>query len=268
MSGGFDKLKDIGAQKIHEKTHIAKQHVQAILHESFDGMSRVQFLGFISILERDYSIELDDLRAKGLNSLQSSSILAQSHSVFITPKEKKNNKMRYLLTALFVFVIAVSITMMNDSSQMEDEIQHIDNTTIENTMSTIEPIENINQEMQDMNASLEDNSSAVDVNETVAAVAEKVIVKSLKILPTVSLWMGYIDLATHEKYQKLFSDELVLDTDKNWLLYLGHGNIKIEVDGEIAEYQENKNLRFLYKDGILKKIDTEEFMSLNKGRKW
>ena len=69
MSSGLEKLRSIGAQKIHEQTHIARQHAQALLHESFDDMSRIHFLGFISILEREYSVDLSDLKAKAVKSL-------------------------------------------------------------------------------------------------------------------------------------------------------------------------------------------------------
>ena len=95
MSDGLDKLKAIGAQKIHEKTHIARIHVQAILHNSFEGITKIQFLGFISILEREYSVKLDELKARGLEyfggetSQESDDI--EPH-VFVTPKKKKSFK--------------------------------------------------------------------------------------------------------------------------------------------------------------------------------
>lgn len=52
VNEGFEKLGTIGAQKINEKTHISKYHVQALLHNNFDDMTKIQFLGFVSILER------------------------------------------------------------------------------------------------------------------------------------------------------------------------------------------------------------------------
>ena len=61
MSEGFEKLKKIGAQKIYEKTHIARANVEYILSKSFDKLPKVQFRGFISILERDYGLDLQDV---------------------------------------------------------------------------------------------------------------------------------------------------------------------------------------------------------------
>lgn len=63
MSSDLEKLKEIGAQKIFEQTHITKEHIQAILHKSFEGLTKVQFQGFVSILEREYQVDLKDLKS-------------------------------------------------------------------------------------------------------------------------------------------------------------------------------------------------------------
>ncbi len=105
MSDGFDKLKEVGAQAIHEKTHITREHVQAILHDSFEGMNKVQFLGFISILERDYAVNLNDLKIRGLDYfLNITSKNQQNSSVFIETKSKAKNT-PYIIMALLVLVI-------------------------------------------------------------------------------------------------------------------------------------------------------------------
>ena len=91
MSDGLNKLRGIGAQKIHELTHIARQHVQAVLHETFDDMNKIQFLGFVSILEREYGVDLSDLKAKGQEFYAGeSSKLHQETKVFVSPKKKKS----------------------------------------------------------------------------------------------------------------------------------------------------------------------------------
>jgi len=64
MAENLDKLRAVGAQKIHEQTHISLKYIDAILYESFEGMQKVQLMGFISILEREYHVDLSDLRAQ------------------------------------------------------------------------------------------------------------------------------------------------------------------------------------------------------------
>ena len=55
---GIETLREIGSQKISEQTHIAKKFVEDILNENFDSMNKIQFAGFISILEREYGVDL------------------------------------------------------------------------------------------------------------------------------------------------------------------------------------------------------------------
>jgi len=92
--------------------------------------------------------------------------------------------------------------------------------------------------------------------------------KSLKIIPNIKVWVGYIDLQTYKKYQKIVSDELVLDPEKNWILVCGHGDLNIEANSEIHEFKDKNNLKFSYIDGVLKKITYNEFKNLNRGNKW
>ena len=58
---GLEKLREIGTHKIFERTHIAKKFVEDILNENFSSMNRVQFAGFLSILEREYNLDLHEL---------------------------------------------------------------------------------------------------------------------------------------------------------------------------------------------------------------
>ena len=82
------------------------------------------------------------------------------------------------------------------------------------------------------------------------------------------MWLGYVDLATYKKGQKIFSDEFSLDPSKDWILAFGHGRINIEINGIIKKFENPKNIRFSYIDGELKEISLEEFKGLNKGRRW
>jgi len=91
---------------------------------------------------------------------------------------------------------------------------------------------------------------------------------SFKIIPTHEVWLGYIDLETYEKGQKIFLDEFSLDPSKDWLLAFGHGHISIEINGIIKKYEIKKNVRFLYKNRELKEVNYEEFKSLNRGSGW
>ena len=88
MSEALERLQKLGAQKIYEDTHIPIKHVQAILHESFEGFSKVQFLGFISILEKEYSLELQELHEKGAEYFVEKNISTEGDSLFISQQKR------------------------------------------------------------------------------------------------------------------------------------------------------------------------------------
>ena len=225
MSKGLDKLQEIGAQKIHENTHISREHVQALLHGSFDDFTKIQFLGFISILERDYEIDLDELKERGLEHFDDKNeVDKEDAGVFIAPTKRKSYKKIYIAVVVLVFLFAIIYTAITPSSESV-KVQAIDNTIIENAKNNIVEVQEINTTIEDSNISEEEPF----VQE------EQAVEKSLKVIPKVKLWMGYIDLATYKKYQKLFTDELELDPSKEWLFSLGHGNVSFEIDGELKE---------------------------------
>ncbi len=268
MSSGLDKLKDIGAQKIYEQTHISKEHVQAILHESFDGLNKVQFLGFISILEREYATELSDVKSKGLSFFEQLPKYNKKDEsdIFISSRESKNNTKIYVAIAVILILMAALYFTINDSFKSEE---NIDNSLIQSAKEKVQQKnqildDNLEKETKDINVSQED----IIVPKEEVKIEEEVVVDSLKIFPKSKLWMGYIELNTNRHYQKIFDDSIELDTAKDWLLLLGHGSVKIEVNGEIKEFNNKGNLRFLYQNSHLKDITTEEFKELNKGKKW
>ena len=125
---------------------------------------------------------------------------------------------------------------------------------------------------QEINTSKEKIIQEVVVEESVL-IEEKpeeknVAVTSFTIKPKIKVWLGYVDLNTHKKYQKTFEDEFSLDPSKDWLLAFGHGHVNILINGVKKEYKIKKNVRFFYKDGELKEISLEEFKELNKGDRW
>ncbi len=265
MNEDFQKLKDIGAQKIHEATHISKQHIQSILNESFENMSKVQFLGFISILEREFNVQLDDLKERGKEYFGGASLEQEEEEpkVFVAPAQKKNYTKLYIGIAAVIFLFVAIFTLSNISSSSNDEIiESLDNSNIETAQQAIvAPTQENNLSLQSSN---DENISEVSMEEP----QEKAVVKSLNVIPKVKLWMGYIDLSDYKKYQKLTAEEFSLDPQKEWLMSLGHGYVTFEIDGKLYEYNEKKNVKFHYIDGEIEKISAQEFKRLNRGNKW
>ena len=265
MSEELDLLREIGAQKIYEDTHISLKHAQSVIHESFEGLTKVQFLGFISILEREYNQDLSALKEKGLLYFGDENLQGISHtSVFVETKKEKSLAPIYILVALFVFILVAYFTIGNNLSEATPV--KIDNTVI------VIAQKNINPAAYESN-STDSNTTYEDKNETIAlVVVEELevieVAPSLKIIAKSKLWIGYIDKTENIKKQTIIKEFLELDPSKEWLLSLGHGNVDIAINGELQEFNSANNMRFLYKNGELKKLTFRDFKILNEGRIW
>jgi len=270
MSEGLIKLQEIGVQKISEQTHISKQHIQSLMQENFEALNKVQFLGFVSIIEREYELDLSALKEKGLKFYGEVESVKPA-SVFIERKSQKSSKGIYILVAFVIFIVAIyynvdfaKIDIDVNATQVESVTQEIKTLVEANVSEVNSSVPETNQNVisdTEMNtsASLQSVSSDEKVQNTS---------NSLKIFTETKLWFGYIELNTDNKTQKVFSGELDLDSKKDWLLLFGHNNIEIELNGEKQKFEKSKNVQFLYQDGVLTQISLDEFKKLNKGNKW
>ncbi len=259
MNDDFNKLKDIGAQKIHEATHIARVHIEDFLHKNFDAMNKIQFMGFVSILEREYSVDLSELKSEASEYYETKPPKKKKEDgvkVFVA-KKKRNLVPLYLAIVLIIFVVFVTSTF-KDTNNSASVVDKVDNTLIESAKNNITVTIKENNETNITKAEPEKPIEKTDGSEII----------SFKIIPEHELWLGYIDLSTFEKDQKLFSDELSLDPNKDWLLTLGHGYISIEINGIIKKFTNPKTARFSYINKELKELSFKEFKSLNRGNEW
>ena len=267
MSEALERLKDIGAQKIYEDTHITVEHVQAILYESFEGMNKVQFSGFVSIIEREYGEDLSDVRSHGISyfnekDVQKSPI--RDDALFKAPSSKKSLVTIYLLGAIVLFIIAIIYTMQSANKSMDKAIQ--EHQVVQNVKQNI--VADVNT--SETNSSDENKSVVSDTNSTKSTqiVTPKAITHTLKIIARTKVWLGYINVVTNQRYQKTFVGELELDPAKEWLLYFGHGYIDIMIDGKKEKFNSKNTLRLHYKNGKIEKISMKDFRKLNRGNTW
>ena len=276
MKEGCERLQELGAQKIHEDTHISRVHIQAVIHKSFEGLNRVQFLGFISILEREYNLDLSTLKSEGIAFFEENTAETPAKKgVFVLSQQKKKPTFIYILLSLIIVVLVAFFGLNSNYEQSDVVSKSVENKIIAKVKEDIEAIQAIDSNISDVNSS-DINATVADLNvskneelnSSVAIIDEQP--KELKpfIIRAKKVWIGYINVANNKKYQETFRGELSLKRDKEWLLLLGHSHVKFSVNGEIKTFSADGNLRLHYKDGEIKKITLKEFKKLNRGRKW
>ncbi len=270
MSEGYEELKHVGIQKIHEDTHISRAHIEIVLNERFEELNKIQFVGFLSILEREYSIDLESLRLKAVEYYQQQgNTLKDNSGVFVVAEKNKKSFLSYIVIIIVIFIIAIVASINYSSEDTTVEIQSIENKIIEDVKKKIKK--------QDLNIA-DDNLSVVDLNvseekvvkEEIPVEVEKEALKPFTITAKSKVWVGYIDIKTNKKYTKTVKkgSDLSFERNKDWLVILGHSSVKIEANAKNYSFRTKGQLRLLYKDGIVTQISLREFKKLNRGRKW
>lgn len=266
MNEEVSQLQSLGAQKIYEDTHIPVLHIQALLHGAYDSFSKVQFLGFISILEKEYSIELNAIREDGLEYFSGDKKIQVDDGLFVVPKKSKNRTVLYLFLLVLIFISTIFYTTYAPENNTVEHV--IDNSMIQYAQ---EIKEELNTTTSDENNTKEEQTvSTTEVEEIVVVedlITREVNTTSFRVVAKTKVWLGYIDLASNKKKQVTIEEDINLDPNKNWLMVFGHNHVDFYIEGQNQRVK-SRSIHYLYKDGNLADINASEFQRLNRGVAW
>lgn len=88
------------------------------------------------------------------------------------------------------------------------------------------------------------------------------------IVPKTNVWIGTIDLKTGKKVSTTTSKEYKMNLKNDYLIACGNGNIVVKINGESKKFDPAKAARFLVKNGEIRFLTYDEFVSLNGGKSW
>ncbi|MEN8145990.1 MAG: hypothetical protein ABFR02_00060 [Campylobacterota bacterium] len=302
---GFKKLQEIGSDEIVSATHIPAIHIEKILNKEFENFQKPQFFGFISILEREYKIDLSELKQEFLfiraeEAPQEASFDVADNSSKLSENRKplsQNKNVMYGAAAAFVAIILIVLSSMIDFSPSKEQKIEINNTAIDQAKKNlnIEPVHVMNVEEMMRNNVIESAEHGQDVQEAnISTVKDETVQESapveavqaevdtlepvsstepmmplyLRIVPRGKLWLGIINAETHRRRVETITEPLILDAEKSWLIFTGYGHLSMDCGDTTTKYRENNKLLFLYEGGICQRIDEEEFKARNKGKLW
>jgi hypothetical protein len=275
MSADIEKLKKIGIEKIYEDTHISREHVLAVIESDYKALNRVQFLGFISILEREYNLDLSEIKAKGMEHYRDQRVeFSDSSGVFVMPESRSKSPFLYIAIALIIVIVVAFFGLDFSSKDDVVEVQNVDNKIILEAKKTIEA-NKTEDNVTDTNAT--DANETADTNNTTSenisntqSISQEPVAKlqEFSIVPKAKVWFGYIDVIKDKKYQKTIDEKFELDPSKEWLVVLGHSYVTINANGEELSYNIKGNLYLHYENGKVEKITKNKFAILNRGHQW
>jgi len=275
----FEDLQNLGVNSLHEHTHIARHQIELLLSKSFHQVNRVQFMGFVSILEREYAIDLTSLRDEYDAQIPKQTTLdgVSPSAVLQAPSTSRQKWIMGAIGAIVILVVIASMTQGELSTAPKEEVMSLNSAAIDvlETNTTFET-----------NASVETNATELNVSEVNVSEARlaipvqeqnRTIVTNpqgfnfghvLSIKPSSKVWVGMMDLATGEKTQKITKEAITIDTTKNWLFVFGHGRLQILTADGSTTLKERNAIWFAYENGSLQQLSREEFEVKNHGSKW
>jgi hypothetical protein len=285
----FEKLQELGSKKIASATHIPVAHVESILNKEFSLFAKAQFFGFLSILEREYKVDLSPLKQEYLFE-RAQEEMAQESSFEIPETDTKlfdKKKILYGASAVAAALVLILLFTFVDFSAPEEAKIEINNTAIDQAKKNLnlEPVHaaNVDESIKENEVEsaefgqdvIESNATAIkeeqlqdeSAREPLSAI-EPTIPLYFRIVPHGKLWLGIIDAETHKRKVKTITEPLDLDGKKEWLIITGYGYLDMECGDTTKKYRENDKLLFLYEGGVCRKIDEDEFKARNKGKLW
>lgn len=292
---GFEKLQELGSKKIASATHIPMGHVESILGKEFSQFSKPQFFGFLSILEREYKVDLSGLKQEFLFARAQEEM---QHDVSFDHPETgsrllENRKILYGALAAAAVLVAILLLSLIDFSSPKEQKAEINNTAIDQAKrnlnlesasaanveegigdNEVESAE-FGQDTPDDNATASRGGEVSKGNEEVqqentqaVSSIEPTMPLHFRIVPQGKLWLGIIDAESHKRRVEIITEPLDLNAEKEWLILTGYGYLDMECGDTVKKYRETDKLLFLYEHGVCQQIDEAEFKARNKGKLW
>jgi hypothetical protein len=189
-----DVLEETSLLAINEKTRISIANIEKLVQKDFSGLKKVQLLGFISILEREYGGVFTDLR-QASDEYFGSLVEPINPSADLIKEVSSPSCQKWLI--LFLSLILIAAIWFFYSSLNVKQTQSLVIPEVEELNATIAPsIIDINE--TDANSSNDTNVTVLNIdNNESAPIDSNITIKAsmVKIIPVKRLWFATVDLA-------------------------------------------------------------------------
>ena len=297
----FERLCEMDIGEIARVTHIEPENVQAILDKDFQKLSNFNVQGYIKILEREFELDLSswlsEFKAAKANFEPSKRAHVEKVYARTSGAKREGGGMLAWLIAIFLMIGAIFyFGLHNKFSEFLSTVLNDKNNTTYSDISVVsdtqKQLENVGIKpyseplaVSDYNASepnaldrsiqiikAEANASeanATDINATDANASAKLnFTGEIMIKPHGKIWLGIINLTTGKKREFVTSESYAISASDEQLIATGHGMFDLENANGTMSFGEKNTLKLHVKDGEVARISNEEFVRLNKGKKW
>lgn len=300
MDKDIKVLEKIGLQEVCKRTHIEVKQLEYMINNQFDKLSKINTLGFVKILSREYKLDLTDW-LEGFYDYWADHNAEEENKknkIFIRANSERSYKklawffllimlVAGVFAAVSVFKIDIDLASLIDKSKFETQVagyqsapvvqeaakslgvkveervveSNSSNTTVETVIVSADDNSTFKAENNNTQISL----SLVEEKNTTIAVLPK---NKAMIIPTRKIWVGTIALDTFNRQVVSDDKNVTIDLTKKQLIKTGNGYFILSYDGSLEDFTEQGSTRFLVENGTIKKISEETFIALNKGKNW
>lgn len=295
-------LEEIGLQKVSQDTHIEQKYLQYMINGDFDKLNRINTLGFVKILSREYNIDLSDWvgvfeeywAQNRLNPEEDEKLFIVASS-----NDKSRKLFIFFVIVAFLVIAGVAYTLFTKPTILEPQeqtVQYDQTPLVQETQAEIQKYEEENQTKIE-----EENSVVVDANMTsmeegaqeekqlsvtpvqeqvekntteeiiTPAITEReseVFANQAIIAPKIKLWIGVIYLDNFKRRSYLGEGNFSIDLSRDQVITTGHGEFTLKDDAQDLNFTRRTPIRFEVKDGLIKEISWSKFKELNRGNAW
>ncbi len=266
-------LEQYGVDEVSERTRISKKHLSKLMKKDFEGFSKPQAYGFVSILQREYGDDFSELKMEleawfsGIKKDEE-----KRNEIFITTDAQR------VRTRYGKWIAAILFTIFLLASFYFFTKEDLDGKEASKKVESIRHMEQKSEVIQKSEVPAAETKRAEPAEETknkeVTAPLKSetkpyVPVENAVVTPNVKLWFGIIDLKSKKRVAKTTAEPYEIESTGKKLLITGHGLFEISDSfGNVLKYNDSKKHYFLIDDGMVKEISISEFRRLNGGKVW
>ena len=295
-----DILEENSVKAISQKTKISEENLENLLASRFEKLKKIKTMGFISIIEREYTADLSTLRE---DAQEYYSDVGENTSITLGMpiiEEKRGTSKIFLLIIFGLLGYATWYFLTQfDKKHLSELIPFVDEATIESFVGNDKSQKDSAEELsiakvsiQEVEVSKEetvkettfeaitaevitDDESVVvaetvtDITPTAQTVSEPMTPKMVSIVPVSRLWFGVIDMATNKRDHFSISDAYELDaSNKSWLVATSSAPFSLQEAEGTKEFNDAKEHYFRIDKNGIEILSKSAYVTLGGWAQW
>ena len=285
-----DILEENSIETISKKTNISAENLEYLIAANFEALRKIKALGFISILEREYDVDLGRLREQALE-YYGSSTEDTSITLGIPLIEEKRGKSKFLLFFVFLLLGYASWYFFTqfDKKHLSGLIPFVDEKMIESFVGENEGdskeeivedlsiakviVANTQTTVENKDIIIVKKVSEENVLKTTETIAEDTAVvtnmANVSIVPVGRLWFGLVEMETKKRDHFSIAEAYELKVEnKTWLLATSSAPFSLVRADETRDINDAKEHYFKIDKNGIQPLSKDEYVEFGGWDQW